>query len=145
MVREHSLSDTDEGVAIFHEKAAAEIHDLDATKSRNALSAMITCLASPAPESVVEKAYATCEELEQLRQGDLRIYVKLVTDIPEYVVLWVFAVKKHRYRNLGKFDARACRKVAAFNPIESVDDVEAYLADQQALSVDELRDLKARL
>lgn len=121
MVRKHSLSDVDDCVAIFTDSVAAEIKDLDATKSRAALTAIINCLESPVPESVVEKPYETCEELAQLRQGDLRLYVALVTSVPAYDVLWVLAVRKHRYRNLGKFDAEACRKVQRLRALTDAD------------------------
>jgi len=145
VVREHSLSNIDVGVAIFQERAEKEIHNLDSTQSRDALTAMVNCLSSSVPTSVVEKAYKTCSELEQLRQGDLRIYVKLVTDVPNYNVLWVFAVKKHRYRNLGKFDARACKKVMALESVSTPDEIEQYLADRQALTVQDLKDLRNQL
>lgn len=144
-MRKHSLSDVDDGVAIFSNSATEEIRSLDATKSRSALTAIINCLESPAPESVVEKAYETCAELEQLRQGDLRLYVKLVTGIPEYDVLWVFAVRKHRYRNLGKFDAEACEKVQVLRTLTDGDQVEQYLADNDALELSDLKRFREQL
>lgn len=145
VVRKHSLSDPDDAVAIFTESVEEDIRNLDATKSRAALNAIVTCLESPAPESVVEKPYRTCEELEQLRQGNLRLYVKLVSDLPAYDVLWVFAIRKHRYRNLGKFDAEACRKVADLRTLTATEAVDRYLADVEALTLAELRALQEEL
>ncbi|WP_353635657.1 hypothetical protein ABSL23_17325 (plasmid) [Halobacterium sp. NMX12-1] len=145
MTREHSLSDTDDGVVIFTDSAEQEIRDLDATQSRDALTAILNCLRNPVPESVIEKTYETCQELQQLRQGKLRIYCKLVTAIPGYNVLWIFAVKKHQYRNLGKFDAQACGKTAELNDITQRSKVESYLSRNQALTVPELEDLKDQL
>lgn len=144
MVRKHSLSNTDEGVAIFVDPAEKEVRKLDATQSRTALTAIINCLDNDVPESVIEKPYETCQELEQLRQGDLRIYVKLVTGLDGYTVLWIFAVKKHRYRNLGNFDARACRIVAGLDRTTN-EEAEDYLSDKEMLTVEELRDLRDRL
>lgn len=145
MVRKHSLSNTDEGVAIFVDPAEKEVRKLDATQSRTALTAIINCLDNDVPKSVIEKPYETCQELEQLRQGDLRIYVKLVTDLQGYTLLWIFAVKKHRYRNLGKFDARACRKVADLEEVTGVEEVETYLDGNEALTVGELKGLRGQL
>jgi len=141
-VREYSLSDTDTGVAIFIESARKEIGDLDKTQSWQALTAIINCLNSPAPRTVVEKAYETCAELQQLRQGGLRLYVRLITDVDDYNVLWVFAVKKHRYRNIGKFDAKACAKVNSMDRLTGADEVEQYLAENDALTLAELKDLR---
>lgn len=97
------------------------------------------------PSSVIEKTYETCQERQQLRQGDLRIYVTLIESGPDYVVLWVFAVKKHRYRNLGKFDAEAGRRVAELKHTTTTPQVETYLENNQALSVGDLRDLREKL
>lgn len=144
-MKRHSLSDTDEGVAIFTDSVEKEIRNLDTTRSRDALTAIINCLDSPVPASVVEKPYETCEELEQLRQGGMRLYVKLVTDVPLYDVLWVFTVKKHRYRNLGKFDVEACRKVAVLGAITDEDSVERYIDRNEALTLEELKRLRERL
>lgn len=144
MVREHSLSTDDTAVAIFHSEAEREIGRLDATDSNDALTAIINCLSHPVPESVIEKGYENCKELQQLRQGDLRLYVTLVTDIPDYTVLWVFAVKKHRYRNLQKFDARACGKVRALREI-SPDEIEGYLQRNEALTLEKLRQTREQL
>lgn len=139
------MSGTDEGVAVFTDSAEREVHDLDPSRSEEVLSAIINCLDSPAPESVIEKADETCEELEQLRQGGMRLYVKLVTNIPTYDVLWVFAVRKHRYRNLGKFDIRACQKVAELGSITDEESVKRYVDRNDALTVAELKELREQL
>ncbi|MFC7216188.1 hypothetical protein ACFQO4_19175 [Saliphagus sp. GCM10025334] len=143
-MRWHSLSNPDDGVAIFHPKVESEIRKLDNTQARDALTAMINCLENDVPESVIEKTYETCKELQQLRQGDLRLYVLLATYVPEYNVLWVFAVKKHRYRNLGKFDARACQKANVLRKLTATR-VEDYLEENEALTVDELKALRESL
>lgn len=152
MTRRYSLSDPTDGVAIFHPDARDEIQSLDATQSRKALTAIINCLESPAPESVIEKPYETCQELEQLRQGELRLYVKLVTDVPGYNILWIFSVKKHQYRNLGKYDARACQRVAALGDITTEEEaeryrkeIERYLERNDALNLDDLKQLREQL
>jgi hypothetical protein len=72
----------------------------------------------------------------------MRLYVKLFTHIPKYDVLWVFAVKKHRYRNLGKFDAQACRKVAELGDTTDEESVEWYLDRNEALTLEELQNLR---
>jgi hypothetical protein len=141
--QEHPLSD-DTGVAIFTKSVLKEISTLDKMKSEQALTAIINCLRSAVPESVIEKSYETCAELQQLRQGDLRIYVTLITHIEGYDVLWVFAIKKHRYRNLGKFDAQACAKVNQLRRM-TADTVEEYLDSNNALTVSELIELRASL
>lgn len=142
MVREHSLSDTDEGVAIFTTSAEKELRKLDSTQSYAALTAILNCLESPVPSSVIEKTYETCKELQQLRQGDLRIYCKLISNVPDYTVLWVFAVKKHQYRNLGKYDAQACKKTARLGSFTDREQVEEYIRANEALSVDRLKKLR---
>lgn len=143
-MRKYSLSTDDQPVAIFSNEVETEIRNLDPTKSRKALNAIITTLESPAPESVIEKTYETCKELQQLRQGSLRIYVLLVTEIPGYTILWVFAIKKHRYRNIGKFDAQACRKLHVLR--EKVgESIEEFLETENALTLERLREIKSRL
>lgn len=143
MPREHPLSD-DKGVAVFTTSALKEIKTLDTTQSRKALTGIINCLDSPVPESVIEKGYETCAELQQLRQGDLRIYVTLITEIEGYNLLWVFAIKKHRYRNLGKFDAQACQKVKSLRET-TAETIETYLDANNALTVSELGELRETL
>lgn len=145
MVRKHSLTDTGESVAIFTDSVEKDVRRLDATDSREVLTALINCLESPAPESVIEKSYETCRELQQLRQGDLRIYVTLFTEVPKYEVLWVFAVKRHRYRNLGKFDAEACRKARKIRKLTDTVEAEQYLSQRQAMTVRELRQFRREI
>ena len=99
---------------------------------------------STVPESVIEKGYETCAELQQLRQGDLRIYVTLITEIDGYNLLWVFAIKKHRYRNLGKFDAQACQKVKSLRKT-TAETIETYLDANNTLTVAELIKLRESL
>lgn len=139
------MSNSDDSVAIFTKSVRKEIYELDPTQSRDALTAIINCLDNPIPENVIEKAYETCAELQQLRQGDLRIYVKLVTSIPGYNVLWVFAVKKHRYRNIGKYDAEACGKAEDLRVLTDATNIEAYLARNEALTVEALENLREQL
>lgn len=145
MGKEHSLSDTDEGIAIFTDSAEKEIGKLDPTQSRAALTAIINCLDNPVPRSVIEKPYETCRELEQLRQGDLRLYVTLIEDVPDYNILWIFAIKKHRYRNLGKFDQQACEKVRDLRNRMDSETIGSYLDRNEALTLEDLKELKETL
>ncbi|WP_440991596.1 hypothetical protein [Haloarchaeobius baliensis] len=145
MTRWHSLSDRDTGVAIFTDDALKDIRKLDASDGKDALTAIINCLSNAAPESVIEKDYETCRALQQLRQGDMRLYVMLHTHLPDYNILWVFAARKHEYRNIGKFDAQACAKLQILKQNSTVDEVEQYIEANDALTASDLRELHDKL
>ena len=65
----------------------------------------------------------------------------LVDDLLDYHILWIFAVKKHRYRNLGKYDQRACERLAELREKTATEGGEPFLKRSGALTVAELKEL----
>lgn len=142
MVRSFSLSWDEDRYVVFAEKGLSHLQNLDQGHSRTVLSCLINCLENARPQSVVEKGYQNCQELQQLRQGDWRLYVRYIGSPPGYGLLFVFAIRRHRYRNLGKFDAEACAMVERVKGLTDTSAIEGIIESNEALSVDELKELR---
>lgn len=143
MVEAFTLSWDEDRVAIFTREATKNIQKKgDAEVSNALLTAVISCLQRAKPQHEIEKGYADCAELQQLRQGNWRIYCRYVHDLPEYGVLWIFAIRKHQYRNPKKFDAEACAQVEQLASLTTVGQVEGYLDRNEAMTIEELKELR---
>lgn len=133
------LSD-DESVAIFTDRSLSAIRDLDRTDKEQVLKRLIAMLESPAPSRFIEKRFAGCEELEQLRAGDyLRVYCRLVRNAPGYNILFVFGITAHKYRNLARYDEQAQRRIREVTRQTSDEDVNTYVEENDALAAADLR------
>lgn len=132
-------------VAIFVQPTYDDLATLDNREREQFLRRLQTLLESDAPRRYVEKSFSSCEELQQFRAGDyLRAYCRLVMDVHGYNVLFLFRISKHNYRQLGRFDARACDRLAELTAIRSVSDVESYLDERDAMTAGDVGDVLER-
>lgn len=119
--------------------------DLDKTEQLQVFKRVYTTLDSNSPDYFIYEALEGHEELEVIRAGEyLRIYCRLVMGIPQgtkmYNVLFLFYVDKHRYRSAvtRRFDRRAADRVDSVTGLETVDDVEEFLEENDAEDADYL-------
>lgn len=140
--------DDDETVVIFTDRSIETIRGLDGTQQETILSRLLTVVQSEAgPSHFIYEQVSGCEELEVIRAGDtLRIFCKVVEDIPRYNIIYVFEVDPHDYReaDLRRFDRAACDKVEEIQARTTPEAIEEYVQDR-ALTENELEELREQL
>lgn len=136
----------EENLAVLSDKFVESMARLDGgTEQRYVLKEIRKIIESNTPRRFVYEVPEGCDTLEILRGTDhLRIYCKLVEEIPRenktYNLLLLFYVDRHNYRSqkLQNMDSVARSEIERIEKFRSLDAVERYLEQQQALDEDEL-------
>lgn len=135
------LSD-DENVAIFTQPAFSALSGLEQEQREQFLKRVLELLESPTPKHFIEKEFSNCDELQQLRAGDiLRGLCRLLMGVHGYNILFVFYVTKHKYRQLALYDQQACEVVERVTNIEYIEDIESYLSERDAMTAEDIEDI----
>lgn len=135
------LSDN-ENVAIFSQQSFSALHNLDKDELEQFIGRVLTLLDSTTPKRYIEKKYSNCEELEQLRAGGyLRGLCRLIMDVHGYNILFLFHVSKHKYRQLRLYDEQACDTVKEVTNMESIENVESYLDERNAMTAEDIKEI----
>lgn len=139
MTRTVKLTD-DTNVAVFTRRFENSVSSYTNRETQiRVFKRIYRTLSSDSPQREVEKVYSNCEELQQLREGDLlRIYCRLVRRPPDYNVLYVFEVDKHKYRDLQAFDERAKQAVREVQERTTVDGIEDYLDERNMFTASDV-------
>lgn len=137
MTRTVKLTD-DTNVAVFTRRFENSVSSYTNRETR-VFKRIYRALSSDSPQREVEKTYSNCEELQQLREGDLlRIYCRLVRKLPDYNVLYVFEVDKHKYRDLQTFDEQAKQAVREVQKRTTVGGIEDYLDERNTFTASDV-------
>lgn len=139
----------EENLAVLSDEFVDSMRGLDSgTEQKHVLKEVRKVVGSNTPSRFVYEVPEGCDVLEVLRGTDhLRIYCKLVKGIPPtnatYNLLFLFYVDRHRYRNqkLEDMDQAAKRQIERIEAYQSLNAVEEYLEQRQALNEDELTQL----
>lgn len=141
-----SLSDEETRV-IFAGEAAAGLAELDASQQEEVLQRLLNIVTSEAPPSAF--VYEQIANLDIITVGDQgRLYTKVVDEIPrgdtEYHIIFLFFIDPYHdypHKALAEYSTSAEQKAEAATALESVDDVDEYLAAYDALDEADLQDL----
>lgn len=136
----------EENLAVLSDEFVESMQSLDrGTEQKHVLKEIRKLIGSNAPSRFVYEVPKGCDVLEVLRGTDqLRVYCKLVEGVPRqnrtYNLLFLFYVDKHEYRKrkLDDMDEAARRQVERIEELRSLDSVETYLEQRQALDEDDL-------
>ena len=132
---------------IFAGEAAANFGALEGSEQQQVINRLVDVLDNEVkPSSLVHERIGN---LDIYTAGDqIRLYTKVVDEIPrgnaEYHVIYLFYIDDdHDYphRKLATYSPRAEEKAERVTSLKTVTDVEEYLAAQNAMDVDDLRDL----
>lgn len=136
----------EENLAVLSDEFVDSMRRLDSgTQQRQVLKELRKVVRSDTPRRFVYEVPEGCDVLEVLRGTDkLRVYCKLVEGVPRknatYNLLFLFYVDEHRYRRekLVEMDDAARRQVERIEECSSLDAVETYLEQRQALDAEDL-------
>lgn len=140
------LSDEETRV-IFAGEAAEGFAELDASEQEEVIRRLLNIVTSDVPPSSF--VYERIANLDIVTVGDQgRLYTKIVDEIPrgntEYHVVFLFFIDaSHDYPHqaLAEYSQRAEAKAKEVTALETVPDVDGYLAEYDALDEDDLREL----
>lgn len=140
------LSDEETRV-IFTEEAASNLAELDGSDRETVLERLIDIVTSDAPPSAfVHEQIGTLDILTVGSQG--RLYAKIVDELPRgnteyHVVFLLYLDMTHEYpqSKLAEYSAEADRRLSWATALETVEDVERFLCDRDALDEADLRAL----
>jgi hypothetical protein len=133
---------------IFAGEAAANFGAPGGSEQRQLISRLVDILESDAvPSALVHEQIGN---LDIYTAGDqMRLYCKVVHQIPrgnaEYHAIYLFYIDDdHNYprEKLATYSPQAAEKAETVTVLSTVDDVEDYLEDHDALDVDDLRELR---
>jgi len=133
---------------IFAGEAAANFGTLEGSEQRQIISRLVNILENEAvPSALVHEQIGN---LDIYTAGDqMRLYCKVVDQIPrgnaEYHVIYLFYIDDdHDYprEKLATYSPQAAEKAETVTALSTVDDVEHYLEEHDALDADDLRDLR---
>lgn len=141
-----SLSDEETRV-VFAEEAAEIFAELDSSEQQDVINRLLNIVSSDAPPSAFIHEHSA--NLDIIAVGDqCGLYTKVVDEIPrgdtEYHVIFLFFIDPyHDYpdKALAQYNSRAEARVEEVTGLETVDDVEQYLDDLDALDESALEEL----
>lgn len=136
----------EENLAVLSDEFVESMRRLDrGTEQKHVLKEIRKLVSSNTPSRFVYEVPEGCDVLEVLRGTDhIRVYCKLVEGVPRqnrtYNLLFLFYVDKHKYREqkLNDMDEAAKRQIERIEEYQSLDGVEEYLEQRQALDEDDL-------
>lgn len=136
----------EENLAVLSDEFVESVGRLDTgTEQRYVLKEIRKVIESNTPRRFVYEVPEGCDTLEILRGADhLRIYCKLIEEVPRqnktYNLLLLFYVDRHNYRSqkLHDMDNVAQSEIERIEAFRSLDAVEQYLEQRQALDEGEL-------
>ena len=140
------LSDEETWV-IFAGEAFEGLAELDASGQQEVITRLLNIVSSDAPPSSF--VYECIGNLDIITVGDQgRLYTKVVDEIPrentEYHIIFLFfidPVHDYPHKALAEYSSTAEAKAEQVTALDTVPDVDQYLADNDALNEDALRDL----
>lgn len=145
-MREFPL-DGDETVVEFTSNALEDVSsDIPREKRAKILDKLIEIAESPKPERYLDY-FEGCRKLGKIYvDGELRTICCIVTRLPGYNVLPVFAITEHDYRRLREHDQKAVEAIEQLSALETESDVRTYIRSRpNAFDVDGLRELRDEL
>ena len=135
---------------IFGEGTLASLSQCDGKKQEKILKKLRDICESVSPPD--QFIYEKIQNVDIIRPGDAcRLYTKVVTYIPEgnteyhiVYVLYIDADHEYDHGNLVTFNEGAQAKLECITALETVDDVELYLSEHDAMGADDLSELLNR-
>lgn len=140
------LSD-EEARVIFAGEALENFADLDAGEQEDVINRLLNIVTNEAPPSSF--VYEQIGNLDIIVVGEQgRLYTKVVDQIPrgntEYHVIFVLFIDPYHdypHKALAEYSTSAALRAEDATSLETVQDVEQYFREQNALDEDDLRDL----
>ena len=134
---------SDETAGVFADSFASSLDDLGLNDTCRVWNRLETVFSSPTPPShFIYEPVSGAEELEVIRVGgDIRIYAKIVEDIPNYDIVNLFYVHQHDYTDWGLYDHAAQQRVREIRGLCSVSEVEEFLELHNTLYLEDIRDI----
>lgn len=131
-------------------ETVSNLHSLDANGQRGVLNRLLTVIDNAAPpSSFVRERIANLDIIHE--GGQCRLYTKVVENIPrgntQYHIVYVFyidATHDYPHSALATYSTAAQARMEEATTLETVSDVEQYLAGHDALSPDDLREMLTR-
>jgi len=132
---------------IFAGEAAKNFGILEGSEQQQVISRLVDIAENDAvPSSLVHERIGNLDIYTAGSQ--MRLYTKVVDEIPrgdsQYHVIYLFYIDDdHEYeqRTLATYSPEAKEKVERITALDTVSDVESYVAEQDALDAEDLRDL----
>jgi len=132
---------------IFAGEAAKNFGTLEGSEQQQVISRLADIAENDAvPSSLVHERIGNLDIYTAGSQ--MRLYTKVVDEIPrgdsQYHVIYLFYIDDdHEYeqRTLATYSPEAKEKVERITALDTVSDVESYVAEQDALDAEDLRDL----
>lgn len=142
----------EENLAVLSDEFVHSMRKLDrGTEQKYVLKEIRKVIESNTPCRYIYEIPEGCDVLEILRGTDpLRIYCKLAEGVPQrnktYNLLFLFYVDDHKYRErkLAEMDTAAKRQIEQIEAYRSLEAVDEYLDQRQALDGDDLTELIER-
>jgi hypothetical protein len=145
-VREFPL-DGDETIVEFTSNALEDVpSEIPREKRERVLDKLIEVAESPKPERYVDY-FRGCEKLGKIYiDGELRTICCLVTRLPGYELIPVFAITEHDYSRLQDHDRKAVSAVERLSDLETEAAVSDYVEGRpNTFDADDLRTLRGEL
>lgn len=140
----------EESRVIFAGETVSNLDSLDANEQSDVLNRLLTVTDSVAPPSSF--VHERIANLDIIVEGDqCRLYTRVVENIPRgntrYHIVYVFyidATHDYPHSALATYSRAAQARADEATALETVSDVDQYLADHDALSPDDLREMLTR-
>lgn len=139
--------DGDEAVIEFTSNALEDVSsEIPREKRERVLDKLIEVTESPKPERYVDY-FRGCRKLGKIYvDGELRTICCIVTRLPGYVLLPVFAITEHDYSRLREHDHRAVSAVERLSDLETEAEVDDYVESRpNTFTATDLRELRDEL
>lgn len=139
--------DSDDTVVEFTSDALEDVStDIPREKRANVLDKLIEVAESPNPERYLDY-FNGCRKFGKIHvNGELRTICCIVTRLPGYNLLPVFAITEHDYRQLREHDQKAIDAIDQLSDLETKSEVENYVQSRpNVFDVDGLCELRDEL
>lgn len=137
----------DDTAVIFSDAFSGALDGLGHSDVCRVWSRLVTVVENPAPPShFVYERVTGAETLEVIRVGDdLRIYTKIIEDVPGYNILNVFFVHQHDYGGWQLYDEAAQQRVMELRALETPAEVVDFIEERSGLSEEDIREIYSQI
>lgn len=145
-MREFSL-DGDETVVEFTSNALEDVSsDVPREKRDRVLDKLIEVTESPNPERYLDY-FRGCQKLGKVYvDGEIRTICCIVTRLPGYELVPIFAITEHDYSRLREHNRKAVSAVERLSDFETEAEVRNYVENRpNTFDTDDLRELRDEL
>lgn len=139
--------DGDETVVEFTSNALEDVSsEIPREKRERILDKLIEVTESPKPERYFDH-FEGCQNLGEIYvDGELRTICCIITRLPGYELLPVFAITEHDYSRLREHDRKAVSAVERLSKLETETEVDDYVESRpNTYSTGNLRELREEL